>query len=305
MALLVLRLPLLAQVDDAGHVHLDHGRDVRGGVERVAHVAGDHLADGVELVQLLVASAGNQRLGGGRGGRGGGSGRRRRGRCRLRRGRGGRRSLTTAGSSGGGAKWGTSCTCGASWPPLSMNACTSFLVTRPPRPVPSIWLTSSRCSASIRATTGEMKVRPDSSSWPFWSPPAAGRRRRCGHRLRRLRRGRRLLGVAAAPSAAGAGDGSAGLAAVAAGDHGDAGVDGTVSPSLARISRTMPVDGRGHLGVDLVGRDLDDRLVGLDAVTDLLRPAGDRALGHAHAHLGHHDIDDGSCGHGGRLLGAQ
>ena len=49
--------------------------------------------------------------------------------------------------------------------------------------------------------------------------------------------------------------------------------------------------GCGHLGVDLVGRDLEQRLVGVDVVADLLQPAGDRAfrdrlpqLGHRHVH---------------------
>ena len=54
---------------------------------------------------------------------------------------------------------------------------------------------------------------------------------------------------------------------------------------------THPGDGRGHLGVDLVGRDLEQRLVGVDVLADLLEPAGDRAfrdrlpqLGHRHVH---------------------
>ena len=38
----------------------------------------------------------------------------------------------------------------------------------------------------------------------------------------------------------------------------------TVSPSWTRISLTTPGGGRRHLGVDLVGRDLEQRLVGLD-----------------------------------------
>jgi hypothetical protein len=34
----------------------------------------------------------------------------------------------------------------------------SFLVTRPPRPVPETWFTSTPCSEAIRATTGETNV---------------------------------------------------------------------------------------------------------------------------------------------------
>ncbi len=50
-------------------------------------------------------------------------------------------------------------------------------------------------------------------------------------------------------------------------------------------------DGRGHLGVDLVGRDLEQRLVGIDVLAHALQPARDRAfrdrlpeLGHRHVH---------------------
>src|SRR4051794_20967555 len=45
-------------------------------------------------------------------------------------------------------------------PPFSRYASTSFLVTRPPRPVPSICERSRSCSAAMRATTGEMRRSP-------------------------------------------------------------------------------------------------------------------------------------------------
>jgi hypothetical protein len=47
------------------------------------------------------------------------------------------------------------------------------------------------------------------------------------------------------------------------------------------------------LGVDLVGRDLEQALVGLDRVTDLLEPTGDRSLGDALAERG----EDHGCAH--------
>jgi hypothetical protein len=47
------------------------------------------------------------------------------------------------------------------------------------------------------------------------------------------------------------------------------------------------------LGVDLVGRDLEQALVGLDRVTDLLEPAGDRSLGDALSERG----EDHGCAH--------
>ena len=49
--------------------------------------------------------------------------------------------------------------------------------------------------------------------------------------------------------------------------------------------------GRRDLGVDLVGGDLDDRLVLVDPVARLLRPLEDDALGDRLAHRGHHDLD--------------
>ena len=50
---------------------------------------------------------------------------------------------------------------------------------------------------------------------------------------------------------------------------------------------------RRDLGVHLVGRDLEERLVAIDRVADLLDPADDRAFRNRFAHLGHHD----GCGH--------
>ena len=53
-------------------------------------------------------------------------------------------------------------------------------------------------------------------------------------------------------------------------------------------------DGRRDLGVDLVGRDLEQTFVGLDGVADLLQPAGDRSLGDALAERG----EDHGSAHG-------
>ncbi len=110
VALLVLGLPLLAQVDDAGHVDLDHGGDVRRRVQRVAHVPRDHLADRVELVELL-AGAGLRRAAG-RPARAAGAAAsrgcgRRRGAAGAARARAGRSAGTscTSGAAGAGAAW--------------------------------------------------------------------------------------------------------------------------------------------------------------------------------------------------------
>ncbi len=52
-----------------------------------------------------------------------------------------------------------------------------------------------------------------------------------------------------------------------------------------------------HLGVDLVGRDLEQRLVGLDRLALGLQPLDDRSLGDRDAHLRHDDLDDRAGGH--------
>ena len=56
-----------------------------------------------------------------------------------------------------------------------------------------------------------------------------------------------------------------------------------------------PVHRRRHLSVDLVGRDLDDRVALVDRVALGHVPLEHDALGHRLAHLGHRDL------HGGRL----
>ena len=212
--------------------------------------------------------------------------------------------------------------------PPPRNTSTSRLVTRPPRPVPGICAMSSPCSATMRATTGDMNECRSRLS-PLASAAGAGAARRGRaddrHRLE-VRRvgggGRRDVGRPAAarapapdrrpgPGAVGrrggaAGGRSAGAAERGAGgrraaarvDHGDARahVDGLA------LGHEQLADGagrgRGDLGVDLVGRDLDDRLVRLHGLADLLAPGDDRALGHADSHLRHDDIDERSGTHG-------
>src|SRR5699024_2259699 len=48
--------------------------------------------------------------------------------------------------------------------------------------------------------------------------------------------------------------------------------------------------GRGDLGVDLVGGDLEEALVDLDGVALLLEPLGDGALGDGFAEFGHRHV---------------
>jgi hypothetical protein len=53
-----------------------------------------------------------------------------------------------------------------------------------------------------------------------------------------------------------------------------------------------PGGGRLDVGVDLVGGDRGDDLVGLDPVADLLLPLHHGALGNRHPHLGHGHVDE-------------
>ena len=62
--------------------------------------------------------------------------------------------------------------------------------------------------------------------------------------------------------------------------------------------RERPAARGRDLRVDLVGRDLEQRLVGIDVLALLLQPLRDRPLGDGHAHLRHHDIDGGFGSHG-------
>ncbi len=61
----------------------------------------------------------------------------------------------------------------------------------------------------------------------------------------------------------------------------------TVSPSATRIFVERPRRRRRHLGVDLVGRDLEQRLVERDLVALLLEPLQDRSLDDGLAELRH------------------
>ncbi len=69
-------------------------------------------------------------------------------------------------------------------------------------------------------------------------------------------------------------------------DHGQLGADLDGLVLLDLDLQQLAGDGRGDLGVDLVGGDLEQRLVDRYVVTDRLQPAGDRALGDGLAESG-------------------
>ncbi len=70
----------------------------------------------------------------------------------------------------------------------------------------------------------------------------------------------------------------------------------TTSSSALRMLGDRAARGSGHLGVDLVGRDLDDRVALGDRVADGDVVLEHGALGDRLAHLGHLDLDLGALG---------
>ena len=133
----------------------------------------------------------------------------------------------------------------------------SCFVTRPPRPVPAICAGSTPCSAAMRATTGETNARP-----PLPDGCCALRARAPGGASDH---GDGLGLGAGSGAGSGAGAGSAALPPICASFV----PTGTVSPSLDEDLRERAGGRARHLGVDLVGRDLQQRLVGLDRVAFL------------------------------------
>src|SRR5215208_596709 len=138
----------------------------------------------------------------------------------------------------------------------------SFLVTRPPRPVPSTLPTSTSCSAAIRATTGETNFasrRPLSSS-AFGAVGAAGASAAGSGAASGSGAGASSAFAAAGPSPSAPEASSASWAASWVGGSGGASAStsalseamtaifvptATVSPSWARICWTTPLAGLG------------------------------------------------------------
>src|SRR5699024_8443689 len=86
--------------------------------------------------------------------------------------------------------------------------------------------------------------------------------------------GRLLLGGSLGTGVVGAGA----LRPGAVADDDEIGADLGVLVLLDQDLLDRPRDGGGDLGVDLVGRDLEQRLVDVAGVADALEPAGDGAL---------------------------
>jgi hypothetical protein len=75
-------------------------------------------------------------------------------------------------------------------------------------------------------------------------------------------------------------------------DDGEHGADGSGFTFGYSDLSEEPCGCGWHLGVHLVGRHFEERLVRFDAVADPLQPAGDGALGHGFTELGHGDVHD-------------
>jgi len=121
-----------------------------------------------------------------------------------------------------------------------------------------------------------------------------GCRRRGGCRGRRSLLGRRRLGCRLGGLGRGRGFGGAGAAGLVA-DHGQAGADvDCLAFGDQDLGQEAGSRGR-HLGVNLVGGDLEEDLIGLDPVSYRLGPAGDGPLGDRLSQLGHRHVGHQPC----------
>ena len=195
---------------------------------------------------------------------------------------------------------------GAAGAPDSTNARMSFFVTRPPRPVPGTWPTSTPCSdgdprddGRDEASSRRSRRRPQARARPARArerelPARQPRRRRLalGAR-RRLGLGRSLLRSRARAGASAAGGGASSASAPSGAITASFVPTSTVSPSWTRICCTTPVAGLGTsvstLSVEISSSDSSASIV----LALLLEPLRDRPLGDGDAHLGHDDVDRG------------
>ena len=271
------------------HVDLEHGRDVRRGLDRADHVLGDRLAHGVHRLDAALPP--------------GAPGLRRPGRPAQGR----RAEVSRPASAGGGRRGGGSSAAvvaAGSAPPaacrrVSMKSRMSLLrhaaaaagagderdvdavlggdpgddgrdEGAPAAVVPCRRRTGVAAGSGVGRALGLGRSLRRRLLGGSLGCRAGGPRCRSGARLPRRRRARSSRAASRRrPS----------------------------RPPGTRIWPENAARGRGHLGVDLVGRDLEQRLVGGDRIALRLEPLRDRPLRDGHAHLGHHDVDGGSGGH--------
>ncbi len=187
-------------------------------------------------------------------------------------------------------------------PPVPSASRISFLLMRPPAPLPSMDARSTLCSFASLRTRGELRIFCPLGR----TAGAAGSR----------------AALAAGGAAAGAGAGAAGAggaaAALGAGglflrrggsgrrgwsrrggagriDHRDHGLNGH-GLAFGHLDFLQHSGGRRRdLRVHLVGRNFEQRLIAFDAVARLLEPSGDGSFKNAFPHLGHDDVYGHGC----------
>ena len=282
IVVLELRLEAIANVRDATEVDLPDLRDMRGSLDRLAHVLRRHLAHTREGVDLLAIAGGGRSDGcGGCGRRWCGSGRCGDRRSRNRCGRCGRSNCRWLGH-----RRGVPTTAGARGKEVL-----NVLLRNASTPTGASDLSdvklmlgdhagdNRRHEGAIFATRRQLRDRLWCSSDSRNGGSSDG-----SSRHRSSRDGRSNLCRRCSNRGSGRCGGEIGR------KHGDA---------RANVDRHALGDqqldhhastGRWHLGIDLVCRDLNDRLVGLNGVADLLEPAANRSFGHTRPHLGHYHV---------------
>ena len=173
---------------------------------------------------------------------------------------------------GGALAAGAAAAAGAARRAPRRRRCTSPLVMRPPRPVPST-------VGGVDALLGHHLARGGQRGDARRSPAAAAPRRR----RRRLRAAARR-GRARPPRALA----SVSMTAITS-------WPATVEPSALTDLDQHAGAGRRQLEHDLVGLDVDQVLVARDRVARLLVPADERRLGHRLGQLRDFDFDCASC----------
>src|ERR1019366_5338642 len=193
-------------------------------------------------------------------------------------------SGATAGGAAGPAA-GSGAGAGAAGPGCAaVYASTSCLVIRPPAPVPFTCARSRLSSRAILRTKGE--------SGPAGSLPA-GSGGGAGAATAGLAGGtaRTNTGGPGGSSRGGSSGGGSNCAGGAAFINArDYGVDADCLAFLHQDLGKRAGGRGGNLGVHLVGGNLKERLVALDALAGLFVPLGQGAFHNAFAHLGHDDV---------------
>jgi hypothetical protein len=147
--------------------------------------------------------------------------------------------VTTAGAGGvAGAVGPASPALLRAGPPDSRKAWMSFLVTRPPVPVPGTWAGSIPCSDAMRATTGE------TNDFPF-SPGATGCACATGSACTTGSAGRATGSATSVAAGSGAGAATGAAAPASPPIRASTVPTSTVAPSSTRISLTTPEAGDG------------------------------------------------------------